>query len=136
LPGVQLHDRRLDGVRRARARRGRAAQVRAYAVSASTLPLLRALLEARLAPAERAGLGQAAEEVERGVDEPRFCALLSLASRYARSKPLAPSPQERARAAELLPGWDPERWTVLDAARVVLCLARRDLGETSGAHAL
>lgn len=65
-------------------------------------------------------------EVEHGVDPERFAALVSLASRSVRRGPLSPTPGERSRAAELLQGWNPERWDRLDAARARLVLALPD----------
>lgn len=81
-------------------------------------------------------LQNAAAEVERGVDDVRFSSLISLVSRYSRRGPLAPSAAERARADELLRGFDPERWTMFETARAWLVLARRDLERASAVQAL
>lgn len=97
---------------------------------------VQALLERRLDAASRRWHAAARTEVEEGVDEERFCALFSLASRYTPRGPLEPDADEIARAGELLPGWSPERWTVLEAGRVALVLARRDLADPSGARAV
>jgi len=86
------------------------------------------LLGERLEPAASERLAQACAEVASGVDPERFAALIALASRNVKRAPLAPSPAERARAAEALPGWNPERWDVLDAARARLVLALPDAG--------
>jgi len=65
-----------------------------------------------------------------------FPTLLALASRRIPRGALAPDERERAAAYELVPGWNPERWTVLDAARAVLVLSRSDLAAAEGAAAL
>jgi len=75
-------------------------------------------------------------EIAAGVTDDRFANLLSLASRYAGRGLLAPTEAERAEAERLLTGWNPERWTRLDAARVSLVLARSDLDRASGAEAI
>jgi hypothetical protein len=90
--------------------------------------LLDGMLAARLPQESRARLAQACEELAAGADPARFAALLSLCSRSVKRAPLAPSPEERARAAGLLPGWNPERWDVLDAARARVVLALPDAG--------
>jgi len=102
----------------------------------ATGPFLTGLLEGRLSGAARDWLATARGEVAGGVDDARFAALLSLASRHARRAPLAPSASERAEAERLLPGFDPERWTVLETARVALVLARPDLPSASAARAI
>ncbi len=53
----------------------------------------------------------------------RLAESLSLASRFAPRGPLAPTADERARAAAACPGWNPERWSLLEAVRVALVLA-------------
>src|SRR5262249_20381991 len=69
----------------------------------------------------------------------RFSELLSTVSRHAArwesGRDLAPAPVEIERAGAASEGWNPERWSLLDAARVLLALSRNDLGEpsTSGA---
>jgi len=49
--------------------------------------------------------------------------ILSLASRFVGRGALAPDAAERAAAGDALEGWNPERWTLLEAARVGLVLA-------------
>ncbi len=93
-------------------------------------------LGARLAPEAADWLRAAREEVAAGADGPRLAALLSLASRRVPRGPLAPSADERAAAGAALAGWDPERWTVLEAARAALVLARPDLDIEAGAAAV
>jgi hypothetical protein len=70
-------------------------------------------------------------------DEPaRFPTLISLASRHVPRGPLAPTETERAQAFDVLEGWNPERWSLLDAARAVLVLSRRDVAEPGVVAAL
>ncbi len=86
----------------------------------------------RKAVVARPGGGAASEwcdaEVARleagGVGDEVFPQRLSIASRYAPRGPLDPSEAARAEASQLLAGWNPERWSALDAQRVRLVLAR------------
>lgn len=48
---------------------------------------------------------------------------LALASRFTPRSKLAPTADERGAAAALVPGWNPERWTLREALRVALVLA-------------
>ena len=100
-----------------------------------TKSFLEALLAARLQPSASAFLADASAEIGAGVDDVRFSSLISLASRHARG-PLAPSGDERAEAGRLLPGWDPERWDLLETLRVVLVLSRPDLGDDGTVSAI
>ncbi len=59
-----------------------------------------------------------------GPSDAQFAQTLSLASRFAPRTGLAPSPEASAAAGDLVPGWNPERWTGLEAVRVRLILAR------------
>ncbi|MDG1049158.1 MAG: EboA domain-containing protein [Planctomycetota bacterium] len=59
-----------------------------------------------------------------GLSDAQFAQTLSLASRFAPRVDLAPSPEARAAAGALVHGWNPERWTGLEAVRVRLILAR------------
>jgi hypothetical protein len=97
---------------------------------------VQAMLERRLDAAGRAWHQAARAEIDDGVDDERFCALFSLASRYTPRGALRPDRDEIASAGERLPGWNPERWTVLETARVALILARPDLADPSGARAV
>jgi hypothetical protein len=101
-----------------------------------TAPFLADLLARRLPGAALDWVNTASAEIAGGVDDQRFAALLSLASRHARRAPLAPSAEERAQAERLLPGFDPERWTLQETARVALVLARPDMAGDSGARAV
>ena len=98
--------------------------------------LLEQMLRTRLTPEGAAWLREAVAEIARGVDDTRFGGLISLASRHCRGGALAPSPEERAAAGDVVVGWEPAFWTQLEAARVVLVLARADLGEDAGARAI
>lgn len=102
----------------------------------SARELLWTLLAEREPAEALAWLRGAAAEVERGVDPVRFGGLVSLASRYTRRGKLAPSASERVRADELVRGWNVERWTLLEAARAWLVLARRDLAAQGTVDAL
>lgn len=64
--------------------------------------------------------------------EVRFPTLVSLASRRMPARPLAPSAAQRASANELVAGWNPERWSVLEAARAMLVLSRNGIGGAQG----
>ena len=59
-----------------------------------------------------------------GVADDVFSQRLSIASRYAPRGPLDATDAARAAASQLLEGWNPERWSALDAQRVRLVLAR------------
>lgn len=101
-----------------------------------TRELLEEMLARRL-PEESAGwLAGARAEVARGVEPERFSAVVSLASRHAPRGALAPSEEEVVRAAEASDGWNPERWTVLDAVRALLVLSRSDLEEPTLSQAI
>jgi hypothetical protein len=93
-------------------------------------------LRARLDAPALDFLKRSAEEISPGISNSRMAALVSLASRYARNQPLGLSPAELAAAQQLVPGWNPERWSVLDAVRVALILARSDLTHPSFAETL
>lgn len=76
------------------------------------------------------------EEIARGLSDVEFAGRISLASRYAKKGPLGSTKEERRSAAELVAGWSPQAWTLLDALRVALVLARNDLPEDSAVKAL
>lgn len=102
----------------------------------TTLPLLVRMLQARCDARTLAWAGEARAEIALGVSDERFCAVLSLASRNTPRRPLAPTAAERDEAGRSLEGWDPERWTLLEALRAVLVLGRKDLAEPSAERAL
>jgi hypothetical protein len=101
-----------------------------------TRSLIEGWLAARLFGAALDWQRGAQAEIAGGVSVERFSALLSTASRHAKRVPLGPSAAERAAAAAALPGFEPERWSVQEAARVALVLARGDLAERDGEAAL
>jgi hypothetical protein len=88
--------------------------------------LLESMLRRRLRAHAGEWLDEAVAEIGSGVSDTRFAGLISLASRFAPRKKLEPDPLEISRAWECLPGWNPERWTMLEALRVRLILARPD----------
>lgn len=84
--------------------------------------LLAAMLDARLAPDSLAFLEAARRELAQGAGPHRLAQLLALCSRHLRAgTPLAPDAHAAARARQA--GFDPARWSTLDAARVALLLA-------------
>ena len=98
----------------------------------SNLLVLRRMLEPRLSDGARRWFRSASAELADGVSDARFCALLSLASRHARdSRPLDPGADDRTAAERAVEGWNPERWGLLEALRVVLVLSRPDLAAES-----
>jgi len=96
------------------------------------------VLGGRLPEASIAWLAQAESEVARLPAGPggAFPTLISQASRRIPRGDLAPTADERGRAHDVLEGWNPERWTLLDAARACLVLARSDLATPAGVAAL
>lgn len=97
---------------------------------------LRQMLEARLDRRALDWFRASASEIGEDVPDARFSALLSLASRWVKPRPLAPTDGELAAAQRLVEGWSPERWDLLETARVGLVLARGDLAQGSTAAAL
>ena len=102
----------------------------------ASLPVLSAMLERRISGEPADWLGGACSEIAAGASDVRFANLISLASRYAPRRSLAPEANELDAATQALAGWNPERWTLLEAFRVVLVLSRPDLAQESGAAAL
>jgi len=98
--------------------------------------VLEDMLRARLNGASAEWYDKTRAELQSGVDLGRFCALFSMASRYAPRKPLEPDAAERAAADAALAGWNPERWTSLEAVRVALLMALPDLAGLGGEQAL
>ncbi len=89
--------------------------------------LLHDLVEKRLLPTARLWLNATVADLARNGDPAVFCSYLSSASRHARRMPLAPSRTERADLHAAANGLDCERWTLLEALRARLVLARNDL---------
>ncbi|MBL8860232.1 MAG: EboA domain-containing protein [Planctomycetes bacterium] len=86
-------------------------------------------LSRRMTPPQSAWLQRTAEQVRTSRDEPAqaFATLISLASRHVPRGAWAPNADERAQAGRIQIGFEPERWSLLDAARAVLVLSRSDL---------
>jgi hypothetical protein len=98
---------------------------------------LASALRGSISPEAWNWLEGACGEVARGAGLDRFCGLLSLASRYVpRRGGIAWKPAQLAEAGRLCEGWNPERWTKLEAARALLVLARSDLATAAGATAV
>jgi hypothetical protein len=97
---------------------------------------LRQLLEGRLDRRARQWFKEAGREIAEGASDPRFCSLLSLASRHTRGAALEPSEEEMERAGTIVEGLNVERWSLLDTLRAGLVLSRVDLAEESGALAI
>ncbi|MCB9892258.1 MAG: EboA domain-containing protein [Planctomycetes bacterium] len=98
----------------------------------TTLELLERWLRPCLPDDAFTWFGHAATEIGGGVDDDRFCALLSMASRHTWRRPLTLSQADVEAARAHLTGWNPERWNRLEALRVALVLSRKDLGEDAG----
>jgi len=88
---------------------------------------LTAVLETHLDARAGEWLREHCTEIAGGVDGWRFGSLLSLASRFTPRASLAPDRDELEQARKSLDGWNPERWTMLEAVRARLVLARGDL---------
>jgi hypothetical protein len=97
---------------------------------------LAALLSTRSERRALEWIEDAGREIASGVPHARFAALVSLACRHAPRGALSPSPREIEQASELLEGWNPERWSLLETARVLLVLSRTDLAQESAVDAL
>lgn len=66
-------------------------------------------------------------EIQGDVEDARFTSLISLASRYIPRQLLMPTSNEVASAQKILAGWNPNAWSMLEAARITLILSRNDL---------
>jgi hypothetical protein len=102
----------------------------------ATREFLVAKLTPNLPASSLSWLELAAREISDGVANARFSSLLSLASRHVARGNMAWSGTEIAHAFDLAEGWNPERWTPLESARVILVLSRSDLSEKGGIDAL
>ncbi|MBM3991391.1 MAG: hypothetical protein FJ298_10360 [Planctomycetes bacterium] len=102
----------------------------------NTLPTLLRMLARRLTPQGARWFDAARGEIARGVNNERFCALFSLGSRFAPRGLLQPSPDELQAALAVAPGWNPQRWTSLEALRVALVLSRADLAQPEAVAAI
>lgn len=106
------------------------------ATAERALEWLEGALAERLEAKELEWWNRTREEVAEGVTPTRFSLLLSSASRWVKKRPLAPADAARASAGEILEGWNPERWSAREAARVGFVLSRYDLDEEGGAAAI
>jgi len=95
-----------------------------------------AMLARRLPAGAKSWLAERRAEIGRGPSDDRFAQWISLASRYAPRRELAPDAAECAAAERALPGWNPERWSSLETLRVALVLARPDLDDPGCERAL
>ena len=93
--------------------------------------LLHRLLAGRLAAGPLERVDGLLAQCRAGASDADFATSVSVMSRFAPSSPLDPEPGELAEAARLVEGWNPERWTQLEAARVALVLSRSDLADGS-----
>jgi hypothetical protein len=97
---------------------------------------LEGLLAKRLEGPQAKWLAGAAAEIVGGASAARFASLISLASRYSPRGPLEPTEEERGRAAEILVGWNIERWTMLETVRIALVLAHPEIAGDGGQVAI
>ena len=102
----------------------------------ATRSLIVDLVAARLDGARRERFETQMAAVAGTTDSTAFAAALSQASRFAPRGPLEPGDAERQAANSALAGWDPERWTILEAWRVALVLSRADLEASTAALAI
>lgn len=87
------------------------------------------LLGSRLDAKALEFIAAAQREVHSGIEDARFTALISLTSRHIPRRLLAASASECATAGKILPGWNPQSWSLLEVARVALVLAHPDLSQ-------
>lgn len=81
-----------------------------------------------LPSASQQWLQAAQRQVAAGLSPVEFAGLIAVASRYVpRRAALGIDAAARSQAFEVVEGWNPERWSLLEAARVRLVLARTDL---------
>lgn len=101
-----------------------------------SLTVLTSMLRRRLEGRASGWLAESTSEIGAGVSSTRFASLISLASRFAPRRRLEPDEGEIEAARESLPGWNPERWTLLEAVRVGLVLAHLDPEDSAFAKTL
>ncbi len=95
--------------------------------------LLRQMLDRRLEKDAREWFLERTKANGEHVEHTRFAKEFSLASRHARDRDLLVPDDEELEAADAAePGWNPERWTMLEALRVGLFLSRPDLATADG----
>ncbi len=98
--------------------------------------LIRTALRNRLTGPAAEFCTQTCDEIAAGVSDDRFSLLLAKASRFAPRVDWAPDEAEIREAGGVLTGWNPVRWSMLDAMRVLFVLARTDLAESSFEQAI
>jgi hypothetical protein len=96
-------------------------------MTASILSFVQQLLAARLDPKAADFVRTTQQEIQANIVDKRFTVLISLASRYIPRSTLSPSDAELALAEQLLPGWNPASWSMLEAVRVSFILANKDV---------
>lgn len=84
-------------------------------------------LGARLDAKSAGFIRNASDEINAGVADGRFSALVSLASRYTPRQKLSPTEAEISSAQGALVGWNPSAWSLLDTVRILFILSRPDL---------
>ncbi len=93
----------------------------------SILSFIQQLLAARLDSKAADFVRNAQQEIQANIVDKRFTVLISLASRYIPRSTLSPSDADLALAEQLLPGWSPASWSLLEAVRVSFILANKDV---------
>ena len=96
-------------------------------MTGSILSFVQQLLAARLDTKAADFVRTIQQEIQTSVADKRFTVLISLASRYIPRSTLNPSDAELAMAEQLLPGWSPASWTMLETVRVSFVLAHKDV---------
>lgn len=96
-------------------------------MTSSTLSMINDFLGARLDAKALSFVKDTQAEIVAGIPDARFSVLVSLASRYIPRVPLAPSATEIQAAAQIVTGWNPQAWSMLETVRVSFVLSRTDL---------
>lgn len=91
------------------------------------LSLINSLIAPHLEAKAREFVANAEREIQAGVSDARFTALISLASRHIPKRRLEPSIDQCTSAQAIMPGWSPQDWGLLEAVRVVLILVHPEL---------
>ncbi len=91
------------------------------------LALLNSVLAVRLNSASLEFVRRTQEQISTGVTDDRFTQLISLASRHVPRQLLQPTDAEVMAAAQLIPGWNPKAWSLLETVRISFVLSRPDL---------
>ncbi len=96
-------------------------------MTSSILSFIQQLLAARLDSKAADFVCSTQQEIQANIVDKRFTVLISLASRYIPRSTLSPSDADLALAEQLLPGWSPASWSLLEAVRVSFILANKDI---------